>query len=295
MTVDLTVSTAAAGRRARVLPRPGKVIVSVVAIVVAVAFVAPIVWSALSSLKTPEEAAAVPPTVLPSQVSLQNYRILMHYDQGLLHYLVNTVFLAGMTTVVTVVVSVLAGYGFSRYSFPFKRLLFGLVLVVLMVPFPALLLPLYLTLDRLQLLNSLVGLSLVLVTFQLPFAVFMMRNSFDSVPRALEEAARVDGARTYQVFRDVALRIVLPGIVTVALFAFLAAWNEFLGALIFLTNSDKFTLPVMLTNVQTGELGTVTYGPLQAGVTLAMLPCVALFLLLQRYYVNGLIAGSLKH
>ena len=136
---------------------------------------------------------------------------------------------------------------------------------------------------------------MVPATFQLPFAVFMMRNSFDSVPRALEEAARVDGARTFEVIRDVALRIVMPGIVTVALFAFIAAWNEFLGALIFLTDSDKFTLPVMLTSVQTGELGSVTYGPLQAGVTLAMLPCVALFLLLQRYYVNGLIAGALKH
>lgn len=295
MSIDVTVPQPVERSRARTLPRPGKLLASSSAIVLALVFVAPIVWSALASIKTPEEAAAVPPTVLPSRISFQNYNVLLHYDRGLLHYLINTFLLAGMTTLVTVLVSVLAGYGFSRYSFRYKRLLFGLVLAVLMVPFPALLLPLYLTLDRLHLLNSLVGLSLVLVTFQLPFAVFMMRNSFDSVPRALEEAARVDGARTLEVIRDVALRIVLPGIVTVALFAFLAAWNEFLGALMFLTSSDKFTLPVMLTSVQIGELGSIRYGPLQAGVTLAMLPCVALFLLLQRYYVSGLIAGALKH
>jgi multiple sugar transport system permease protein len=294
MSAEVSLTRSVGRHRAWTRPGAGTLIASAIAVVLALAFVAPIVWSAISSLKTPAEAAAVPPTVLPSQISFENYNVLLHYDRGLLHYLANTTILAGLTTFFTVVVSVLAGYGFSRYSFPLKRLLFGLVLAVLMVPFPALLLPLYLTLNRLHLLNSLVGLSLVLTTFQLPFAVFMMRNSFDSVPQALEEAARVDGARTFEVMRDIALRIVMPGIVTVALFAFLAAWNEFLGALIFLTDSDKFTLPVMLTSVQTGELGSVTYGPLQAGVTLAMLPCVALFLLLQRYYVNGLIAGALK-
>jgi multiple sugar transport system permease protein len=134
----------------------------------------------------------------------------------------------------------------------------------------------------------------VLVMFQLPFATFMMRNSLDSMPRELEEAALVDGCTVLGAMRRVVLRIVMPGLVTVALFAFLAAWNEFLAPLILLTDNNKYTMPAMLVNAISGTFGTVDWGLLQAGIVLTMLPCIVLFLILQRYYVSGLVSGALR-
>lgn len=122
-----------------------------------------------------------------------------------------------------------------------------------MVPYATILLPLYILLGKLGLQNSLIGLSLVLIMFQLPFGTLMMRNSFESVPRELEEAALVDGCSNVGALRHISLRMVAPGVVTVVLFAFLASWNEFLAPLIFLNDADKFTLPIMLVNVRSGS------------------------------------------
>jgi len=134
----------------------------------------------------------------------------------------------------------------------------------------------------------------VYITFQLPFEIFMMRNAFDSVPQEIEEAALVDGCGAFGAMRRVMLPIVAPGIVTVVMFAFLAAWNEFLAALILLGSQEKFTLPIMLLSAQSGVYGTVNWGALQAGVTITMLPAAALFLILQRYYIAGLASGAVK-
>lgn len=142
--------------------------------------------------------------------------------------------------------------------------------------------------------NSLIGLSLVLLMFQLPFSIFMMRNSFESVPRELEESALVDGCTNVGALRPVSLRIVMPGVVTVGLFAFLASWNEFLAPLIFLNDGAKYTLPIMLVNIRSGAYGSVDFGALQAGVVVAMLPCLVLYIVLQRFYVSGLVNGALR-
>jgi multiple sugar transport system permease protein len=262
--------------------------------VLAVAFVLPLGYAALSSFKSPAEASQSPPTYLPRTWSWGNYERIAEYGAGLPQYLANTLLVAALTVALTVAVSVVAGYGLARLPFRGSTAVFGLIVVVLMVPYSTILIPLYVVLGWFGLQNSLVGLALVFTLFQLPFSVFMMRNSFSAVPRELEEAARVDGAGTVTLLTRVLLRLVLPGIVTVALFSFLAAWNEFLAPLIFLSDSDRYTLPVMLLNVRTGQLGAVDFGALQAGVTIAMLPCVVLFLALQRYYVHGLIAGAVK-
>src|SRR5690606_30940391 len=163
---------------------------------------------------------------------------------------------------------------------PGKDLLFLTTLAILMVPHSTILIPLYILLDWIGLENSLVGLALVLTMLQLPFGLFVMRNSFEALPPALEEAALVDGCGPVTALRHVLLRGVTPGIVTVALFSFLASWNEFVAPLIFLTDDDKFTLPVALFNLQSGGIGSVDYGALLSGVVTAAMPCVALFLFL---------------
>ena len=172
-------------------------------------------------------------------------------------------------------------------------MLFLATLAILMVPYTTLLIPLYILLRWLGLQNSLLGLALVLVMLQLPFGLFMMRNSFEALPSS-SRTPRSSTAARFGVLRRVLLPGVIPGIVTVALFAFLASWNEFVAPLIFLSDGTKFTLPVALVNLRSGTFGSVDFGALEAGIVASAIPCVVLFLLLQRHYVTGFSAGALK-
>jgi multiple sugar transport system permease protein len=153
---------------------------------------------------------------------------------------------------------------------------------------------LYVLLGWLGLADSLLGLSLVLAMFQLPFATFMMRNSFEAVPRELEESALVDGCNSATVLTRIMLPAVRPGLVTVILFAFLSAWSEFFAPLILLNSTDKFTLTLAVVNMRTASFGSIDYAALEAGVVFMAVPCLALFLVMQRSYVRGFLSGALK-
>jgi len=262
--------------------------------VLAVAFLFPLLWAALNSIKERDEANRQPPTWFPESLSLENYRNLAGFDQGIGTYLLNSIAVSTLTVIGSVVVCVLGGYGFARFNFPGKSALFGTTLAILMVPYATILLPLYILLSRVGLQNTLIGLALVLIMFQLPFGIFMMRNSFESVPRELEEAALVDGCSDFSAMWHVSARIVAPGVVTVALFAFLISWNEFLAPLFILNDGRKYTLPVMLVNIRYASFNILDVGALQAGIVVAMVPCLVVYLALQRFYVSGLVAGALR-
>jgi len=266
----------------------------VICTVLALLFLFPIAWTFMSSVKPPAEASASPPTFLPSRVTFDNYFKLNDYGAGVQQYLFNSVGVAVMTVIGTIVLSTLAGFGFSRFSFRGKNVLFVMILATLMIPFQSILIPLFLILTNLKLHNTLFGLALVYITFQLPFGVFIMRNTFDTVPREIEEAALLDGCSSLTMLYRVMLTIVRPGIITVGIYAFLNAWNEFLAALIFMTRESMFTLPILLVTVRSGYYGAIDWGALQAGVTITIIPCVVIFLLLQRYYMRGLMGGALK-
>jgi multiple sugar transport system permease protein len=265
-----------------------------VCLIVAALFLAPLVMVLLTALKTPAEAAASPPHFWPHHISLRNFSELGSTGSGILRYIFNTAIVSLGTVVGTVVLATLGGYGFARFRFRGSNALFVVVLGTLMVPFQALLTPLYSVLHVLHLQNSLLGLTLVYITFQLPFALFVMRNAFSGMPRELEDAAAIDGAGVLTTLVRVLVPVAKPAVVTVALFAFFSAWNEFLAALIFLSDQARYTLPVFLTTLVTGRLGAINWGLLEAGVVITMLPCIAIFLLLQRYYVRGLVAGAVK-
>ena len=146
-----------------------------------------------------------------------------------------------------------------------------------------------------KLTNSMVGLAILHTTIQLPFSLYVLRNSFAAVPRELEEAATVDGATSAQALWRVFLPATVPAVVTVALFAFIMSWNEFLGALVMMSKSSTFTLPVILAVSRTEtSLGGTDWGMLQAGITISIIPCVLVYLMLQRYYVSGLMSGAVK-
>lgn len=263
-------------------------------LLLALFFLMPIVWSVANSFKPAAAALADPVSLFSKAFSLENYRRLEKVGAGWYVYAANSVFIALGTIALTLIVSVPAGYGFSKFRFPGQSLIFVIVMATMMIPFQSILTPLFLILKFFGLQNSLFGLVLVYTTFQLPFSIFMMRNAFDAIPVALVEAARIDGASQWTLLRRIMMPLTLPGVATVAMFAFLNSWNEFLAALIFLSDQNKFTLPIMLVNVSSGIYGIIDWGALQAGITVTMVPCILLFLALQRYYVRGFTAGAVK-
>lgn len=260
---------------------------------VAVMFAMPLLLSLVSALRPPS-VSQQSPAFLPTHLSLGNFRNLDKLGTGVTSYLEASVGVTLATVVLAVVLSTLAGFGFARFRFRGRTVAFFAVILMLMIPFQAIVTPLYILLRQLGLQNSLVGLTAVYVTYQLPFSIFVMRNAFGALPDALEESARMDGATTWRVFRSIMLPLARPGTVTVALFAFFAAWNEFFAALIFLSDQTKYTLPIMLTLVQGSQYGQVDWGLLQAGVMLTMIPCLVIYVTLQRFYVQGLLTGSVK-
>jgi multiple sugar transport system permease protein len=268
-----------------------------VCIVLAAMFIYPVYVAISQSLKDPKEAAAVPPTLYPHAPSMQNYSDLSGGTANsinVLHNVVNSVMVSTGATIFTVLIATLAGYAFAKLRFPGSNLVFFATLATFMIPFQAIITPLYIVLKDLGLQNSLLGLGLVYTTFNLPFGLFLMRNSFAAVPGTLEEAALIDGCHPLSAMWRVMLPVALPGVITTALFTFFATWNEFFAALILISDQDKFTLPVTLTLISSGIFGSVNWGLLQTGVVVTMVPCIALYLLLQRYYVGGLLRGALK-
>ena len=255
----------------------------------------PLLMSLLASVKPTAEAAASPPTYLPHAVSLDSYGRLWSYQQGLPTYLANSLGTALLAIGFTLVLAVPAAYALARFQIPGKEVIFVVLLLALIVPYQALLTPMFLMFAKVGLTNTLVGLAILHTAIQLPFSLYILRNSFSAIPRELEEAAITDGASSWQVLLRICVPSATPAIVTVALFAFIMSWNEFLGALVLMSRGSSFTLPLILAAARTEtSLGGTDWGMLQAGVTISIIPCVLVYLLLQRYYVSGLMSGAVK-
>jgi multiple sugar transport system permease protein len=254
----------------------------------AILFLFPLVWTLIAS---------VSPAANTGQrigYGFGNFEKLFTFGAGLPTTTFNSLVMSVMSVAITLVLSTLGGYAFARFKFWGRDVLFLLTLSILMVPFATLIIPLYVLLNSFGLNNSLLGVALIVSMFQLPFATYMMRISFEAVPRDLEESALIDGCGTLGVLWRVMLPAVVPGLVTVGLFAFLAGWNEYFGPLIMLTDPMKQTLPVAVANLRQQTMGAIDYGATQAGVVVMALPCIVLFLLLQRYYIRGFMSGAVK-
>jgi multiple sugar transport system permease protein len=251
-------------------------------------FMFPLLWSVVASV------SPAGGTGQTNGFGLGNYAKLFGFQAGLTQFFVNSVIVSALTVTITVVVSCLGGYAFAKFTFFGKNVLFLIVLAILMVPYATLLIPLYVLLRVIGLQDSLLGLSLVLAMYQLPFATYMMRISFEAVPREIEESAIVDGAGSFDVLRRILLPVVRAGVVTVGLFAFLAAWNDFFAPLILISDPSKDPLPLAMAILRQQTMGTIDYGATEAGVVVMAIPCILIFFILQRYYVRGFMAGALK-
>lgn len=254
---------------------------------IALTFLLPIGWVVATSV------LPNPATSQTDGVGLGNYTALINYGEGLGSYLWNSVVVSATAVVTALVAGAMGGYGFARFAFRGKNVVFMGVLSIIMVPYAALLIPLAVWLNEIGLQNSLIGVGLVLALFQLPFATFMMRNAFVTVPRELEEAALLDGCGTAGVFTRIMLPAVRAPLVTVALFVFLIAWNDFMVPL-FLVGSKNAPLPLAMVNMRQQTMGVIDYGITTAGVVVLAIPAVVLFLALQRHYIRGFTSGAVK-
>lgn len=272
-----------------------KYLIGAVCLALCAIMLAPLIASISASLKTTQEAAAIPPTYFTHQLSLDSYQRLWSYQAGLPTYLLNSGGTALLTIAFCLVLTIPAGYALARFPLPGKELVFFFLLLSLIVPYQSLLTPIFFMFAQLRLTNTLVGLAIVHTTIQIPFSVYIMRNSFEAVPRELEEAAVMDGASSWQILGYICLPAIRPAIVTVSLFAFITSWNEFLGSLVIMNRSAAFTLPLILANArEETSIGGTDWGMLQAGITISIIPCVLFYVLLQKYYVSGFTSGAVK-
>lgn len=252
-----------------------------------IVMVGPFVWMLLSSFKPEGEIRADPPTWLPRDVTLANYRELFT-DLPFTTYFLNSVLVALAVTLGTLALSSMFGYALAKLDFPGRRALFALVIGTLMVPGMVTFVPQFMLVSNLGLINTYPGLILpgLFGAFAGPFGVFLMRQFIMGLPDELIHAARVDGAGEFRIFGQVILPLCGPALATLGILSFLGSWNNFLWPLVAATSQDKYTLPVALALYSVGQNAT-DYGLLLAGAVVTVLPILAVFVLLQRHFVQG--------
>ena len=271
------------------IPRPVTLVVNGLLALAAAIALFPLVWMLAVSFMAPGEASTYPPPLLPRQFTLANYRELFAHA-GMGRYLANSLLLAVAATALSLVFNVMAGYAFAKLRFAGRERLFKAMLGALVVPGQVAMVPLFLLLKHLGLVNSYGG--IIVPALASIFGIFLVRQYALSIPDDLLETARIDGASEWRIFLLVVVPLLKPIIVTLAVFTLLGTWNDFMWPLIVLTDQDLYTLPVALASlsrehVQDNEL-------MMAGAVLTTLPVLVVFLALQRYYIQGIMAGSVK-
>ncbi|MEU8246734.1 carbohydrate ABC transporter permease [Nonomuraea sp. NPDC048916] len=252
----------------------------------------PLVWLLSTALKTPQEMANLDPAWIPREPTLANFGDAFG-EQDLVGAGTRSLVVALASSLLTVAVALPAAYALARYRGLLKRVALGWVLVSQVFPFILIIIPLFMVLRRLDLVNTLAGLVVVHVTFTLPFALWMLQGYVRSVPRELEEAAAVDGAGRIRSIVSVVAPLLAPGVVATLLFSFISSWNEFLFALVVLKDPDVMTLPLTLVRF-TGPEGVSRLGPLAAASLMATIPSLIFFAIIQRRLRSGLMAGAVK-
>lgn len=251
----------------------------------------PLLWILLSSLKSKGELAGDPTSFLPKSITFDNFRTVFG-QLGFGNNVLNSIMVAGATTLIAITISALGAYGVVRFFPKFGKVLTRVLITTYMFPPILLAVPYSIIMGKLGLINNRFGLIIVYLSFSVPYAVWLLVGFFETVPVEIEEAAQVDGAGKFQVFGQVVLPIVAPGIVAVAIYTFINAWNEFLYALIMTNSSEKMTVAMALKSLEGQEV--LDWGVMMAASAVVVIPSVIFFMLIQRRIAGGLASGAVK-
>ena len=272
-----------------------RAVLYVVLVLAALLMVAPFFWTVSTAFKPSADVFASPPKLIPDPATLKNFQdvfSLLPFNR----YLLNSVIVTGSIVLLNVIFGTMAAYAFAKLRFPGRDLIFGVLLLTLMVPFQVNLIPLYSIMVRLKEATGIIGadtyFGLVAPSAVQVFGIFLMRQFLRSIPNEILENARVDGASEWRILRSIVFPLAAPGMATLAIFTFVAAWNDFLWPLIVTSSDDMRTLPVGLALL--ARKNTVNWGQTMAGTVLAAGPMIVVFLVLQRRFIEGLTAGSVK-
>jgi len=259
--------------------------------------VVPMIWMFSTSIKTEYASIEQPPRIIPAEPTFAQYTTLLSPSnptgQQFLRYLRNSIWISTATTVLGVLVAVPAAYAFARFDFPGRQSLFFSVLVRNMFPVVVFLIPLFILMKNLHLVDTHLSLILTYLTFGLPLSIWLLKGFFDNIPPELERAARIDGATRFQAFWRIVMPLSTPGIVATAIYAFIQGWNEYVYARTFITSQDLMTMPVGLEKFF-AEYASNWPGLMAASFIMSV-PVVVLFLVLQRHFVRALTEGAVKH
>lgn len=276
------------------LKKPKKlvnVVIYLLAILVVLFSLVPFLWTISTSLKTEVDVYSAHPTLFPHPLTLDNY-IAVFKDGNMMKSFVNTIRIAAISTVISTVVSVLSAYGFSRYRFPGNKTLLISILFTRLLPRVTLLVPFYVTLSKLRLINTYSGLTLLYLVVGIPTTIWLMKGFIDTLPYEVEEAAVVDGCNSLQILTKVVVPMVRPAIATVAMFSFILSWNEFLFPL--LMAKDTSIRPIAVSLAFYIDESGIQWGPLMAASVIMSVPAIIFFSLAQKHLVTGLSEGAVK-
>jgi multiple sugar transport system permease protein len=254
----------------------------------AFASLVPFLWMVAFSFGTPQEFLKVPPPIIPSALRLDNYRAVFA-QVPMWRFLFNSMWVTAVSIIGQLITCSLAAYGFARLRFPGKNILFVVLLASLMIPNTVTVVPLFLLMRTLGLVNT--DTALVLPGLVSAFGVFLLRQFFERIPREVEDAARLDGANHFQIYRSIMLPMARPALAALAILAFNATWNNFLWPLVVINSPDKMTIPLGMTFLK-GQGGATSSGILMAAVTMSVIPSLLVFVLFQRSLVRGITLSS---
>ena len=281
--------------------RKKRIFVNIAAVFLMIYIILPFIWLFISSISPKVELIATPPHWIPENPSFNNYLKLLGLQEASLSTgeippfntaMRNSIVVALSSTGLNVLIGIFAAYAFARLEFRGKNAMLISVIALRMLPEIALVLPLYMIMQKLNMSDSKVFLTLVYMSFVLPFVIWILRSYFESIPVTLEEAALIDGANRWTIIWKIVFPLALPGIITTCIFCLLTCWDEFLFSLIFTTSYNAKTVTVAISEFTTRHM--IDYGLMMAGGMLASLPPILFALVLQKYVVNGLTEGSVK-
>jgi multiple sugar transport system permease protein len=252
----------------------------------------PFLWMFITSFKTPIELLDLNQSIIPKGFYLQNYIDILE-KRGLVRSAGNSLIVSVASTLLTMFVAIPAGYAIARLRSLYANVATGWILFSQVFPLSLVIIPLFLAVRSLGLLDSIAGLVLIYVVANLPFALWMLRGYVANIPLDLEEAGAIDGASMFQILRNIVIPLLTPGIVATSLFTLLNSWNEFFFALVLIQTPEKETLPLTLARF-VGSEGQVLLGPLAAGAFLATIPSLVVFGIIQKRISTGLLAGAVK-